>query len=299
MNILITGATGLIGSPLAAALSDAGHEVFRLSRRTPAEANDIQWNPAAGEIPKARLEGLQAVVHLAGENIAKSRWTNAVKQRMRASRVEGTRLLCEALAGLASPPKTLVAASAIGYYGDRGAELLTEDSPPGKGFLAELCRDWEAAAEPAQQHGIRVAKLRIGVVLSARGGALASMLTPFKMGVGGVVGSGKQYWSWIALDDVVGAIQHCLKQESICGAVNAVAPNPATNADFTKTLGAVLHRPTILPMPAFAAKLMLGEMAEELLLSSTRVKPKRLEETGYRFRYPTLESALKHALGQD
>ena len=298
MKILISGATGLIGRALAARLTAAGHEVFRLSRHSPSEANDIQWNPIEGEIPKARLEGLDAVVHLAGENIAKSRWTDAVKRQMRSSRIDGTKLLSESLAELQAPPKTLICASAIGYYGNRGAELLTEDSPPGTGYLAEVCRDWEAAAQPARNQGIRVVNLRIGVVLSPEGGALASMLTPFKMGVGGIVGDGKQYWSWVAIDDVVGAIHHCLTHEKLSGPVNAVAPNAATNADFTKTLGGVLHRPTIFPMPAFAARLALGEMADELLLSSTRVVPKRLQETGYQFRCPTLESALRHVLGR-
>lgn len=298
MKILVTGATGLIGRELTTLLTTAGHEVFRLTRKPPTEANDITWNPAAGTIPKARLEGLDAVVHLAGENIAKSRWTDAVKAEMRASRVQGTKLLCETLAQLQSPPKTLICAAAIGYYGNRGDEVMTETSSPGTGYLAELCREWEATAEPARQQGIRVVNLRIGVVLSPKGGALEKMLTPFKLGVGGVVGDGKQYWSWVAIDDVIGAIQHCLDHTELSGPVNAVAPNPSTNHDFTKTLGHVLHRPTIFPLPAFAAKLALGEMAEELLLSSTRVIPERLQQTGYQFRCPTLESALRHLLGK-
>lgn len=298
MKILVTGATGLIGRELTAYLTTAGHEVFRLTRRPPAEANDITWNPEAGSIPKGPLERLDAVVHLAGENIAASRWTDAVKARMRASRVDGTRLLCETLSQLQSPPKTLICASAIGYYGDRGDEVLTESSLPGTGFLAELCRDWEAASEPARQKRIRVVNLRIGVVLSSQGGALAKMLTPFKLGVGGVVGSGRQYWSWVAIDDVVGTIHHCLVHDELTGPVNAVAPNSATNSDFTKTLGGVLHRPTLFPMPAFAARLALGEMADELLLSSTRVVPERLQQTGYSFRCPTLESAFRHVLGR-
>jgi uncharacterized protein (TIGR01777 family) len=297
MKILITGATGLVGTELASLLMTQGHEVFRLTRKAPREPNDIPWDPATGNIPKARLEGLDAVVHLAGENIAGARWTPAVKERLRASRVEATRLLCETLAELQAPPKTLICASAIGYYGDRGDELLTEDSANGTGFLAELCRDWEAAAEPARKKGIRVVNVRIGVVLTPKGGALAKMLTPFKFGVGGVVGSGKQYWSWVAIDDVIGAIYHCLTRAEISGPVNAVAPNSTTNADFTKTLGGVLHRPTIFPMPAFAARLALGEMADELLLSSARVVPKRLQETAYQFRCPTLELALQHVLG--
>ena len=298
MKILITGATGLVGSELTALLTTQGHEVFRLVRGTPTAANDIPWNPEAGTIPTARLEGLDAVVHLAGENIAKSRWTAAVKQRMRSSRVDGTRLLCEALAGLQAPPKTLICASAIGYYGSRGAEIMTETSAPGTGYLAEMCRDWEAAAEPVRSLGMRVVHARIGVVLSPRGGALAKMLTPFKLGLGGIVGDGKQYWSWIAIDDVAGALHYILTHPEISGAVNVVAPNSCTNYDFTKTLGGVLHRPTLVPMPAFAARLALGEMADELLLSSTRVAPIRLREFGYPFRCPTLESALKHVLGK-
>lgn len=296
MKILITGATGLIGRELTSELTRQGHEVFRLTRGQPKEANDIPWNPAAGEIPTARLEGLDAVVHLAGESIAGARWTAAVKERLRTSRAQGTKLLCDALCQLKSPPKTLICASAIGYYGDRGDEQLTEDAPVGHGFLAELCRDWEAAAEPAWQNGIRVVHLRIGVVLTAKGGALAQMLTPFKLGLGGVVGSGKQYWSWVAIDDVIGAISHALKHAEISGPVNAVAPNAATNYDFTKTLGRVLHRPTIFPLPAFAARIVLGEMANELLLSSARVVPQRLQQTGYQFRCPTLDGALEHVL---
>lgn len=298
MKILITGATGLIGRELTADLIRQGHEVFRLTRSQPKEPNDIPWNPTAGEISTARLEGLDAVVHLAGENIAGSRWTAAVKERLRTSRVQGTKLLCDALCKLQSPPKTLIGASAIGYYGDRGDEQLTEDAPVGRGFLAELCRDWEAAAEPARQKGIRVVHLRIGVVLTPKGGALAQMLTPFKLGLGGVVGSGKQYWSWVAIDDVIGAISHGLKHTEISGPMNAVAPNAVTNYDFTKALGRVLHRPTIFPLPAFAARIVLGEMADELLLSSARVVPQRLQQTGYQFRCPTLDGALAQVLNR-
>lgn len=298
MKILVTGATGLIGRELTALFTTAGHEVFRLTRSKPSEANDITWDPAQGMLPKAPLEGLDAVVHLAGENIAEARWTDAVKERLRRSRVQTTKLLCDTLAQLNSPPKTLICASAIGYYGDRGAEVLTEASPAGAGFLADLCRDWEAAAESARQKGLRVVNTRIGVVLSVKGGALAKMLTPFKLGLGGIVGSGRQYWSWVALDDVVGAINHSLLHAEIAGPVNAVSPNPVTNYEFTKTLGGVLHRPTVMPLPAFAARLALGEMADELLLGSNRILPKRLQETGYQFRCPTLDVALRHLLGK-
>lgn len=298
MKILVSGATGLVGQELIPLLTTGGHEVFRLVRRNPTEANDIPWDPHKGEIHKARLEGLDGVVHLAGENIAGARWNAVVKQRIRESRTVPTRLLCETLASLERKPKVLVCASAIGYYGDRGTEILSEQSPAGGGFLAEVCREWEAACEPARQAGIRVVNLRIGVVLTPKGGALAKMLFPFKMGGGGVVGSGRQYWSWIAIDDVIGSIQHCLTHNEIYGPVNATAPNPATNYEFTKTLGAVLHRPTIFPLPGFVAKLALGEMAQDLLLASTRVMPNQLQATGYQFRCPTLESTLRHVLGK-
>lgn len=298
MKILVTGATGLIGTELTAHFTTAGHDVFRLTRSRPRDANDIPWDPAAGSIPKARLEGLDAVVHLAGENIAGARWTSEVKERLRNSRIQGTRLLAETLTELQSPPKTLICASAIGYYGNRGTEVLTETSPSGTGFLPDLCRDWEAAAAPARQKGIRVVSLRIGVVLSPKGGALAKMLPPFKLGLGGIVGDGRQYWSWVAIDDVVGMIDFCMTHPEISGPVNAVSPNPCTNHDFTKTLGGVLHRPTIVPMPAFAARLALGAMADDLLLGSNRIVPERLQQSGYAFRCPTLDGALRHLLGR-
>lgn len=297
MRILVSGSTGLIGSGLVSELSAAGHEVVRLVRGDPAERErEIRWDPAAGQIDRESLNGLDAAVHLAGENIAAGRWTAAQKARIRDSRVNGTRLLCEALAECEDRPRVLVCASAIGYYGDRGDEVLDETSPSGEGFLAEVCRQWEAAADPAREKGIRVVHLRTGVVLSGEGGALQKMLTPFKLGVGGVVGSGTQYWSWVARDDVAGAIHHAITHEELSGPVNATAPHPVTNREFTKTLGRVLHRPTIFPMPAFAAKLMLGEMADELLLASTRVLPRRLQDSGFEFRHPELEEALRHAL---
>jgi uncharacterized protein (TIGR01777 family) len=295
MQVAITGATGLVGTALAPQLERSGHEVQRVVRRD-AGAGDILWRPDTGEVDTAGLEAVDAVVHLAGENIAKGRWNEAKKARIRASRVEATELLCRSLAGLDSPPKTLIAASAIGFYGDRGDELLTEASVPGSDFLGNVCVAWEAATEPAVEAGIRVVRLRIGVVLSPRGGALAKMLLPFKLCGGGIVGNGQQYWSWISLDDLIGVVLHCLQDESLSGPVNAVAPQAITNREFTKTLGRVLARPTVIPLPAFAARIALGEMADALLLSSTRVEPQRLAATGFSFQHPNLESALRHLL---
>ncbi len=298
MNILITGASGLIGSALVPALTKVGHRVLRLVRHTADRAKgEAQWNLDSGSIDRARLSGLDAAVHLAGENIA-GRWSKAKKAAIRESRVKGTRLLAEALAIAISRPKTLVCASAIGFYGDRGDALLNEDAAAGSGFLADVCKEWENATKPAQDAGIRVVNLRIGIVLSPAGGALAKMLLPFKLGAGGIMGSGEQYWSWVAIDDVVGAIKHALVTESLRGPVNVVSPEPTTNHYFTKTMGKVLSRPTIFPMPAFAARLALGEMADSLLLASTRVKPQRLNESGYRFLFPTLEPALRHVLNK-
>lgn len=295
MKILVSGLSGLVGQSLGPFLTNGGHEVIGLSR-SPGNTG-IGWNPSDGQIDKDGLAGVDAVVHLAGENIAK-RWNEKQKRRIRESRVKGTTLLCETLAEMETPPKVLVSASAIGYYGDRGEEVLTENSSPAEGFLPEVCKDWEAACEPARQKGIRVVNLRIGVILSPKGGALAKMLFPFKMGVGGKVGDGKQYWSWIALDDVVGAIHHSLMNEELSGPVNATAPHPCTNYEFTKVLGKVLSRPTVFPMPKFAARLALGEMANDLLLASARVQPERLQQTNYEFRYPELEQALRHLLGR-
>jgi uncharacterized protein len=298
MNILVTGASGLIGSTLVPFLTSAGHSVTRLIRSQPKPGERaVYWEPMTGTIDMHALEGVEAVVHLAGENIA-ARWTAEKKALIRDSRVKGTQVLCQALASQASPPKVLVSASAIGYYGDRGEEVLTEESAPGTGFLAEVCRAWEAAAEPARQKGIRVVHLRFGVVLSAAGGALAKILPPFRMGLGGVLGSGRQYMSWIALDDAVGALYHAIVTDTLQGPTNAGAPQAITNREFTQTLGKVLGRPTVVPLPAFAARLMFGEMADELLLASTRVQPAKLRASGYSFRYPELEGALRHQLGR-
>lgn len=307
MKILLSGSSGLIGSALAAALASEGHSVVRLSRssrslRFVATAQEqeqeqaVQWNPSTGILAAMELEGMEAVVHLAGENIASGRWTRARKERIRRSRVDGTDLLTRTLAQLARPPRVLVCASAIGYYGSRGEELLTEESAPGAGFLAGLVQEWEEATAPARESGIRSVSLRFGVVLSPSGGALAKMLIPFRAGFGGRIGSGRQYMSWIALDDAVTAVRHVIDNEALTGAVNAVAPNPVTNGEFARALGQALRRPALLPLPAWAARLVMGEMAEELLLASTRVEPRKLLDSDCSFGFPELAGALDHLL---
>jgi hypothetical protein len=298
MNILLTGSSGLIGQALIPVLTAGGHHVICLVRFKPqGGASLVYWNPAGGEIDAPKLEGLDATVHLAGETIA-GRWTAAKKRAIRESRVEGTRLLCETLARLSNRPRVLVAVSASGYYGDRGDEVLREESKAGSSFLAQVCQEWEAATRPAAESGIRVVNLRIGFVLSRAGGGLAKMLPAFKMGVGGKIGSGKQYMSWIAIDDLVQIILFAITGENLNGAVNAAAPNPVTNLEFTKTLGRVLGRPAIFPMPTLAVRLAFGEMGQELLLASTRLEPSRLLSAGYQFRIPQLEVALRHVLGR-
>jgi uncharacterized protein (TIGR01777 family) len=297
MKILISGATGMIGSALSQELADGGHRVTRLTR-SPGSGDDAGWDPSAGEVDTSRLEGVDAVVHLAGESIAEGRWTSAKKRRILESRRQGTRLLAETIANLSEPPGVMVSASAVGYYGDRGNELLREQSGPGNNFLAEVCQVWEGAADPARQAGIRVVHTRFGIVLSPKGGALGTTLPIFKLGGGGRIGSGRQYWSWVALDDIVGSIVHALENDPVEGPVNVGSPNPLTNAEYTKVLGKVLNRPTIFPLPAPAARLALGEIADELLLASARMEPARLKETGYEFRYPELEGALRHLLGR-
>lgn len=297
MKILVTGSTGLVGSALTSSLKAAGHQVLRLVRSTPKDkATEIYWNPEQGTLSADDLEGLDAVVHLAGESIAEGRWTEEKKKRIRESRIKGTTLLSETLARLKERPQVFVSASAVGFYGSRKDERLTELSSSGEDFLAEVCRAWELSTQAAGQAGVRVVNLRFGIILSQEGGALAKMLTPYKMGVGGKIGDGQQYMSWIAIDDVVGAILHALSEESLRGPVNVVAPNPVTNQEFTKALGGALSRPTILPMPAFAVRLIFGEMADATLLASQRVEPVRLQETGFVFKYPELEGALRHVL---
>lgn len=297
MNILISGSTGMIGSALIEVLQALNHRLTRLVRSPlPGREPTVQWNPATATLNAGEIESFDAVVHLAGESIASRRWTAAQKARILDSRVQGTKFLSSILAKLSRPPKVLVCASAIGYYGHRGDTILREDSGAGTGFLAEVCEAWEQAAEAARQNGIRVVHLRLGIVLSPRGGALAQMLLPFKLGVGGNMGDGRQYWSWVALDDVIGAFHHALMTESLHGAVNVVAPTAVTNKEFTKTLGKVLSRPTIFPLPAFAARLALGEMADPLLFYSARIAPARLLATGYKFHHPELEVALRDLL---
>ncbi len=296
-KIAISGAGGLVGAGVVDRLKRDGQSVIRLVRHVPQSAvSEVQWSTDEGLIAPARLEGVSGAVHLAGENIAEGRWTAEKKRRIHDSRVNGTEALCRSLAALSHKPKVFVCASAIGYYGDRGEAVLDEQSPPGEGFLPDVCRRWEQATAPAAEAGIRVVNVRIGVVLSKEGGALPKMLLPFRMGVGGKVGSGRQYWSWVAHADVVGAIVHVLGCDELHGPVNAVSPHATTNAEFTKALGEVLHRPTLFPLPTFAARLVLGEMADALLLASAHVIPKRLQETGYEFQFPDLRDCLKHEL---
>ncbi|HEU4507023.1 MAG TPA: TIGR01777 family oxidoreductase [Pyrinomonadaceae bacterium] len=296
MKILISGSSGLVGKALTKSLANDGHEIARLVRRTPSTPFEIEWHPNQGSINAARLEGIDAVVHLAGESIASGRWTSEKKRAIHDSRVKGTTLLSEALARLSTPPSAFISASAIGYYGNRGDEVLVETSPPGKDFLAGVCLEWENATRPAVEKGIRTVQTRFGIILDEHEGALGKMLTPFRMGVGGRVGSGKQWVSWVALDDVVNAVKFLIADASAHGPVNVVSPNPVTNDEFTKTLGHLLSRPTLLPVPEFGVRLAFGEMADALLLVSQRVKPAVLEQKGFKFGWTTLESALAHIL---
>jgi uncharacterized protein (TIGR01777 family) len=291
MKILVSGSHGLVGKALINALTADGHEIVRLVRNKP-NAAEIEWHPNQGRLDASSLEGVDAVVHLAGESIASGRWSDEKKRSIRDSRVKGTALLSEALAQLSRPPAVFVSASAIGYYGNRGDELLTETSAPGNDFLANVCVEWEHATHAAVEKGIRTVHARFGIILDANEGALGKMLTPFRMGVGGRVGNGKQWMSWIAIGDVVNGLKALIEDGSTRGPVNFVAPNPVTNAEFTKTLGRVLSKPTFLPMPEFGVRLAFGEMGEALLLSSQRVKPGVLTQ----FNWPTLDAALRHLL---
>jgi hypothetical protein len=286
----------MIGSELVIYLRTLGHEVIPIIRSKPnRELEDsICWDPDHSELEAAALEGFDAVVHLAGENVAGGKWTEDRKSKILNSRIRGTHLLSQTLVSLQRPPKVLISASAIGYYGDRGDQILSEDSPVGEGFLAKVCHEWEAAVTHGA--GIRVVTPRLGVVLSPKGGALSRMLLPFRLGMGGPIGSGKQYMSWISLDDAIYALYHLLTHQDISGPVNLVSPNPVTNREFIRTLGRCLFRPTIIPLPEFAVRMLWGEMGQEMLLSSTRVLPTRLEQTGFSCRYPSLEQALRYML---
>jgi uncharacterized protein (TIGR01777 family) len=297
MKILISGASGLVGKNLIPTLIAKGHAVQRLVRRAPKSADEIEWNAESGfsETEQAKLENFVAVVHLAGDNVASENWSDEKKRKIKESRTIGTRVLVDALTRCANPPKHFVAASAIGFYGNRGGEILNEESAKGEGFLPEVCAAWEDEIRRAESFA-RVVRLRIGVVLAKEGGALEKMLTPFKFGVGGTIGSGKQYMSWLALDDLIKMIHFALENENLRGAVNAVAPNPVTNEEFTRTLGKVLNRPTFLPVPAFAIKTLFGEMGEALILEGSRVVPQKLQDARFDFDFKNLEAAMRHVL---
>ncbi len=296
-TVAISGASGLVGTALTALLHAEGKSVLAMTRKDGGSYQDsIRWDPATGLTNPTRLESVDAVVHLAGESIAAGRWNSAMKSKIRTSRIEGTRSLVKSIAAVEKRPKVLVCASAIGFYGDRGAAELEESSAAGTGFLPDVCREWEAEANAAKDLGVRVVNVRIGVVLSPKGGALAKMILPFKLGLGGIVGPGTQYWSWIGLSDLVRVIAFCMNNESVAGPVNAVSPTPLTNKEFTKEIGKALKRPTVFPLPAFMAKIVLGEMADALLLSSARVLPKALQKSGFEFQHPDLAECLKHEL---
>jgi uncharacterized protein (TIGR01777 family) len=294
VDVLVTGSHGLIGSALIPRLRADAHRVVRLVRGAPEGSDDVRWDPGAGTIDAAGLDGVDAVVHLAGAGIADKKWTPERKQLILESRTKGTDLLARTLAGLPRPPAVLISSSGVGYYGNRGAEELTEAAAPGDDFPAQICVAWEAATAPASQAGIRVVTIRTGIVLAAHGGALQRMLLPFKLGLGGRIGSGEQYMSWITLDDHVGAIRHLLTTESVTGPVNLTAPNPVTNSDFARALGSALHRPTVLPTPLFPLKAIYGsELVQHLLVDGQRVVPRALEASGYEFEFSDIERALR------
>ncbi|MCC6486109.1 MAG: TIGR01777 family protein [Candidatus Hydrogenedentes bacterium] len=296
MKVLMSGASGLIGTAFHRLLEADGNEVHSLVRGEPLAARQVRWDPVAGRFDPAALDGVEALVHLSGEPIMGLRWSAAKKKAIRDSRVQSTSLLCGVVAKSPNPPKVWLCASAIGYYGSRGDEPLDETSRAGAGFLSDVCQEWEAATDPARKRGIRVVNLRFGVVLSPQGGALKAMLTPFRMGLGGAQGDGRQYMSWITLRDAAEAFMHLLSTENVEGPVNLVSPTPVTNREFASILGKVLRRPAVLPLPAFAARLAMGEMADETVLASTRVYPKRLQESGFEFAHPDLEMALRAML---
>lgn len=296
-KIAISGSSGLIGSQLAAFLSTAGHEIYRLVRRAPnIDQNEIYWNPHTGKIDTRLLEEMDAVVHLAGEGIASKKWTEQQKIQIRRSRTEGTSIIAEAIAQLNRKPRVFISASATGFYGNRADEELTEDSSKGKGFLSDVCQAWESSANPARDAGIRVVHPRIGIVLTPQGGALAKMLPAFQCGVAGPLGDGSMYMSWISLDDLIGVLCACLFDESLEGSVNAVSPHSIQNKEFTETLGKILNRPTLLSAPEFAIKFALGELGEALLLQSARVLPQRLQSTSFQYLHSNLEQALREEM---
>ncbi len=298
MRIAVTGSSGLIGTTLVQALLRDGHDILRLVRARPTGRGAAYWDPANGVLDPAVLRGVDAVVNLSGKNIGDGRWTTSNKRQLRASRVDSTRLLAETMAALGPDegPGTLVSMAGVNYYGSRNDELLPESATPGTGFMAELSQAWETAADPARAGGIRVVHVRGGIVLSPEGGALAQLLPLFRFGVGGRLGNGRQWWSWIGVDDLVGLIRYALDQPRLSGPVNGVAPEPVTNAEFTAVLARVLHRPAVLPAPAAALRLIVGELADELLLASIRAVPERALAAGYRFRHPELEGALRAVL---
>jgi uncharacterized protein len=297
VDVAVTGSHGFVGSALVPALARAGHRVVRLVRGRPVGADELGWDPDAGTIDAEGLEGIDAVVHLAGAGIGDKRWTEARKRLILESRTKGTGLLARTLAALAHPPSVLVSASAIGYYGDRGDEPLDEQSGPGTDFVAGVCVQWEAATAPTAEAGVRVATTRSGLILGRDGGVFPRMLLPFRLGIGGRIASGRQYMSWISISDEVGAIMHALTNDAVSGPVNVTGPAPVTNAEFTETLGRVVHRPTVIPTPLFPLRLRYGsELVRHLLVEGQRVLPKRLEESGFRFAHPTLEEALRAAV---
>jgi hypothetical protein len=294
LRILVSGASGPIGAALVPFLKAHGHKVTRLVRTCAAGRDEILWDPAC-PLPPDSVSGFDAVIHLAGESIV-GRWTAGKKQRILDSRTQGTSHLAEAATKAAQRPGVFISASAVGYYGDRGDEILREDSPSGAGFAAEICRQWETATQPAAKAGIRTAQMRLGVVMSADGGALPKMLPPFRLGLGGRLGSGRQWWSWVAVQDVVGAIDQVLNHDAVQGPVNTVAPNPVSNTEFTRTLASVISRPALFPMPAAAVRLVFGQMGTELFLASQRVEPAKLVSSGYKFQYPELRKTLEDIL---
>jgi len=296
MKVLISGASGLVGKAISEPLSKEGHQILSLVRKEPKNQDEVRWNPEKEVKEISKLEGVDAVVHLAGENVGDGRWTEEKKKRIRDSRVIGTKVLCDALLKLSTPPELFISASAIGYYGDRGDEILTEESSAGNDFLAKTCVEWEDASEGLQERGIRLIHARFGVILSKEGGALDKMLTPFKLGIGGRIGDGTQYMSWIAIDDVIAITEYLLRDKNLSGKFNLTSPNPVTNLEFTKTLGKIISRPTFFFVPKFALRIAFGEMADAALLSSTRVIPKRLVDSGFKFKFSNLENALRHIL---